>query len=70
MLETKVPQAFRQRALDDLGCGDGKITLLLKEVFQPRRVRGFDVHPSLVNRAAHHGIEAEVRNLDAGLPTG
>ncbi len=70
MLETKVPPAFRQRELDDLGCGDGKITLLLKEVFQPRRVRGFDVHPSLVNRAARNGIEAAVRNLDAGLPTG
>lgn len=70
MLETNVPPAFRQRALDDLGCGDGKITLLLKEIFQPQKVRGFDVNPSLVSRAVHNGIEAEVRNLDAGLPTG
>ncbi len=70
MLETKVPPAFRQRELDDLGCGDGKITLLLKEIFQPRRLRGFDVNPSLVKRAANKGIEAEVRDLDAGLPSG
>ncbi len=70
MLETRLPQAFRQRELDDLGCGDGKITLLLKDVFQPRKLRGFDVNPLLVKRAINKGIEAEIRNLDAGLPTG
>lgn len=70
MLETEVPTAFQQRALDDLGCGDGKITLLLKDVFQPRKLRGFDVNPFLVKRATNKGIIAEVKNLDAGLPTG
>jgi SAM-dependent methyltransferase len=70
MLEARVPATFRQRDLDDLGCGDGKITLLLKEVFQPRRLRGFDVNPFLVKRAANKGIQAEVKNLDAGLPSG
>lgn len=70
MLETRVPPVFQQRELDDLGCGDGKITLMLKEVFQPRRLRGFDVNPFLVKRAINKGIEAEVKNLDAGLPFG
>jgi hypothetical protein len=70
MLKENVPQDFRQRDLDDLGCGDGKITLQLKEIFQPRKLRGFDVNPNLVKRARHNGIEAEVCDLDATIPSG
>jgi hypothetical protein len=70
MLETKVPTAFQRRELDDLGCGDGKTTVLLRKVFQPRKLRGFDVNPFLVKRAVSKGIQAEVKNLDAGLPSG
>jgi len=53
-----------------LGCGDGKVTLLLKDIFQPRRLRGFDINPGLVRRARDRGIEAEVKNLDDNIPTG
>lgn len=70
MLETKVPPEFRHRKLDDLGCGDGKITLLLKDIFQPRKIRGFDINPALVKRARNHGIEAEVKDLDTDIPHG
>jgi hypothetical protein len=70
MLETRVTPEFRQRKLDDLGCGDGKITLLLKDIFQPRSLRGFDVNPALVKRARNKGIEAEVIDLDIEIPRG
>jgi hypothetical protein len=70
MLERKVPVSFKGRKMDDLGCGDGKITLLLKEVFQPLELRGFDVHPSLVKRAKTNGVAAELMNLDNCLPSG
>jgi 2-polyprenyl-3-methyl-5-hydroxy-6-metoxy-1,4-benzoquinol methylase len=70
MLKTKLPSVFKHREMDDLGCGDGKITLRLKEVFQPRKLRGFDVHPSLIRRARSVGIEAELQNLDESLPSG
>jgi SAM-dependent methyltransferase len=70
MLDGKIPAGFKQRELDDLGCGDGKITVMLKEVFQPRRLRGFDIHPGLIQRARSRGIEAEVKNLNESLPTG
>ena len=69
-LKEIVPPAFQQRQMDDLGCGDGKVTLLLKEIFLPKRLRGFDIDPSLVRRARNKGIEAEVRNLDEDMPTG
>jgi hypothetical protein len=70
MLKKKIPPEFQQRNLDDLGCGDGKITVLLKEAFLPRRLRGFDVNSSLVNRARRRGIDAQVKNLDKNLPNG
>jgi hypothetical protein len=70
MLETRLPPEFKQREMDDLGCGDGKITLQLKRVFQPKKLRGFDVHPSLIKRARNNGIEAQIRNLDESLPSG
>lgn len=65
-----VPSAFQHRKMDDLGCGDGKVTLLLKDIFLPTRIRGFDIDPRLVRRASNRGIEAEVRNLDDNMPTG
>jgi SAM-dependent methyltransferase len=70
MLESRLPPEFHSRNLDDLGCGDGKITLKLKEVFRPRQLRAFDVNPALVKRARQKGIEAEIQDLDAGLPNG
>jgi hypothetical protein len=70
MLEPRVPPEFLHRQLDDLGCGDGKITLRLKDIFKPVRLRGFDVHPALVWRAGKKGIDAQVKDLNAGLPAG
>jgi hypothetical protein len=70
MLRGQVPAEFLKREMDDLGCGDGKITVLLREVFQPGKLRGFDVNHSLVKRARSKGIKAEVMNLDEKLPSG
>ena len=69
-LRGKVPPGFKHRQMDDLGCGDGKITLLLKEIFLPTRLRGFDINPRQVRRAKGRGIEAEVKNLEENMPTG
>ncbi len=70
MLKDRMPPEFRQRALDDLGCGDGKVTVLLKDVFLPQKLRGFDVNPALVRRARGRGFEAEVMDLNQSLPRG
>jgi len=69
-LRENVPPGFKYRDMDDLGCGDGKVTLLLKEIFLPRKLRGFDVNPGLVKRTRDRGIEAEVRNLEEDVPRG
>ncbi len=70
MLGGRLPPEFKNRRLDDLGCGDGKITLRLKTVFQPAQLRGFDVNPSLVKRARKAGIDAHLQDLGSALPEG
>ncbi|TET25769.1 MAG: class I SAM-dependent methyltransferase [Dehalococcoidia bacterium] len=69
-LKEIVPPHFQKRQMDDLGCGDGKVTVLLKEIFLPTRLRGYDINPSLVRRAKNRGVEAEVKNLDEDVPSG
>ena len=69
-LRDKAPESFKQRRLDDLGCGDGKITVLFKEILQPEKLRGYDVSPHLVRLARKRGIDAEVRNIEAEMPRG
>ncbi len=65
-----VPDDFKHRQTHDLGCGDGKITLRLKDIFQPSQFKGYDVCPELVKRTNDKGIEAEVKDLGKGLPCG
>lgn len=69
-LRQNTPANFKYRAMDDLGCGDGKVTLLLKGVFLPTELKGFDIHPLLVKRARSKGIKAEVKDLDKEVPQG
>lgn len=69
-LKTVVPPQFQHRDMDDLGCGDGKVTMLLKDIFLPRRLRGFDINAALVKRARNRGIHAEIQNLDDSTPRG
>lgn len=65
-----LPPEFKNRATDDLGCGDGRITLMLEEIFRPSSLRGFDVNPSLVERTRRRGIMAKARDLDNDVPSG
>lgn len=69
-LKEIVPPDLKQKRMDDLGCGDGKITVLLEEIFQPRKLRGFDINPGLVKRARKRGIDAEVGDLNGNMPSG
>lgn len=69
-LKENTPISFKHRQMDDLGCGDGKLTLLLKDILLPTRLRGFDINPRLVRRARNKGIEANVKNLEEDMPRG
>jgi len=69
-LEEIVPPSWKHRQMDDLGCGDGKVTVLLEAIFQPARLRGFDCDAGLVRRARRRGIDAAVADLDGSMPGG
>jgi SAM-dependent methyltransferase len=64
------PPGFTGRRVDDLGCGDGRVTVLLGEILQPLSLRGFDINPALVRRARSRGIEARIVDLEHSVPVG
>jgi len=65
-----VPPGLLHRRMDDLGCGDGKVTVLLEEIFRPEATRGFDINHGLVRRANGRGIRAGVMDLNKAMPKG
>ena len=65
-----VPASLLHREMDDLGCGDGKVTVLLEEIFKPSKLRAFDISPGLVRRARKRGIDARLGDLNATMPRG
>ena len=38
-LKEHIPPSFQHRKMDDLGCGDGKVTIRLKDIFLPMSFR-------------------------------
>ena len=69
-LNDNIPDSFRHRRMDDLGCGDGKVTAYLKDIFQPEALRCFEVNPGLVKRSSQKGFCAEVMDLNQDFPGG
>ena len=69
-LREHIPPGFQHRKMDDLGCGDGKVTIRLKDIFLPESLRCFDVNPGLVKRSSKKGFCAEVMNLEQDFPSG
>lgn len=50
-LELFRPEWFRNRAVLDVGCNAGVISILIAKDFEPRRVLGIDIDPVLVGNA-------------------
>ena len=69
-ISTRIPPAFLNREIDDLGCGDGRITKVMGQIFKAKKLRGFDIYPSLVKRAYRNGVEACVMDLENVMPKG
>jgi 2-polyprenyl-3-methyl-5-hydroxy-6-metoxy-1,4-benzoquinol methylase len=69
-LKEIIPEEFKKKELYDLGCGDGKVTLKLKNIFCPKKIYGCDSNSSLIWRAKRKGIEARVLDLEREIPKG
>jgi hypothetical protein len=70
ILKKILPSYMKHREMDDLGCGDGKVTLLLQEILEPTKLRGFDINQRLVKLARGRGIDAHEADLKTGVPDG
>lgn len=69
-LKKVLPEEFKGKEIYDLGCGDGKVTILLKEIFQPKKVFAVDVEEGLIKKAQKRGINAKIMNLEKEMPKG
>jgi SAM-dependent methyltransferase len=69
-LSKVVPEDFKGKEIYDLGCGDGKITILLQDILKPSKISGCDVSPGLVKRAEKKGIAGRVYDLEDDMPKG
>ena len=65
-----IPEEFKNRELTDLACGDGQNTLRLKEIFEAKKVIGFERNPFLVEKASKKGIEVTRGDLTQKIPEG
>jgi 2-polyprenyl-3-methyl-5-hydroxy-6-metoxy-1,4-benzoquinol methylase len=62
-LKNNLPQGFKNRSVTDLGCGDGRVSLKLKQILAPKKFTGIDLYPSLVKSAKNKGLKAKVGDL-------
>lgn len=65
-----LPENFRGKSTYDLGCGDGKITILLQKIFNSKEMYGCDINKGLVKRGIGRKIRAKVLNLEKAMPCG
>ena len=65
-----LPEDFKKKEMHDLGCGDGKVTLLLKEIFEPKNCSGYDFNERLIKIAQKKGIKAKILNIEKEVPRG
>lgn len=64
LLKEHIPFSFKSRDVVDIGCGDGKTSLKLKEILQPSSFIGVDISPALVNSARERGVQAKVVDIE------
>ena len=63
LLKENLPDSFKKRKVIDIGCGDGRVSLKIRKVLEPKAFLGVDLSASLIFMAKKRGLDAEV--LDA-----
>lgn len=69
-LRNKVLPNFKHKDMTDLGCGDGRMTQVLAEIFQAKKVLAVDYMPALVKSAQSKGLTAKVVDLETTTISG
>jgi methionine biosynthesis protein MetW len=67
----KVASTVHATRLLDIGCGDGSLSLLLKEATRAKEVYGVEISPSAVKQATIKGLRVKRLDIEKGkLPFG
>jgi SAM-dependent methyltransferase len=69
-LKENLPEDFKNKQSVDLGCGDGKVSLKIKEFLDPESFLGVDLSESLVRSAIKKGLDAKVLDIENEHLTG
>lgn len=64
LMEKHLPESFRFRNVVDIGCGDGAVTVKLKEILKPNEIKGIDSSDELVKSAIKKKVNAEVLDIE------
>lgn len=64
LLQSNLPKEFINRDVLDIGCGDGKISLKLKEILHPTSFRGVDASRHLVRSAKKWGLSVTIFDVE------
>ena len=69
-IKDKIPHAFFNRKISDLGCGDGCSSQRIKEAFKAKSIVGFEINDYLIKRAKKRGLKVEKKDLEQYVPSG
>ncbi len=69
-LKKTLSPEFLGHEICDLGCGDGSATIKLKDLFQAKSIKGYEINDSLIRRTRKRGIVVEKSDLEKEVPCG
>lgn len=70
LLKEKLPAEFKKRHITEYGCGDGVVSIGLKEITQAKTYRCVDLYASMVASAKKRGLDAEVHDATKNTLSG
>jgi len=69
-IESKTPKEFKNKAIYDLGCGDGENTYRLQMIFKPKEIFACDRSKPMLKRARMKGYKTKYLDFKKKLPKG
>ena len=69
-VKSKIPKEFLYKEIWDLGCGDGKNTIRIRKVFQPKSIVACDRSEPMLSRAKKEGLDVQLIDFNKGFPKG
>lgn len=69
-IKQNIPPQFFDKNISDFGCGDGGNTLRVQEVFEARKITGYERNKHLVQKARAKKLRIKQIDLNKSIPKG